>query len=248
LNQNKGVVLLNKIYQTMNELCIAGANLFVEESQKAILAKGRFSVALSGGATPRRLFQEIAKKEWHEKLEWDKIFIFWGDERFVPAEDEQSNQKMARESLLQYVPIPKKNIFPIPFAETVEQSAEQYEETLKQFFAEEWPEIDLVLLGMGLDGHTASLFPGSNALKEEKRWVVPSKTRALGPERITLTFPVLNHAALVCFVVTGKEKSEMVKRILQPAADELIYPAQGIQPQTGRLIWLLDESAAQFIS
>jgi len=239
---------LNKVYQDMHELCVAGANLFVEEAQKAIVTRGRFSVALSGGSTPRQLFEEIAKKEWHEKLDWHKIFIFWGDERFVPADDEQSNQKMARESLLRYVPIPEENIYPIPFTETPAKSAEQYEAILKEFFTDSWPQIDLILLGLGPDGHTASLFPASNALNEEKRWVCPSKTKAPGPERITLTFPVLNHAGLVCFMVTGKEKAEMVKQILKPVSTELIYPAQRIQPLNGRLIWLLDEAAAQFIS
>jgi len=239
---------LNKIYQNMNELCVAGANLFVEEAQKAIVARGRFSVALSGGSTPRRLFEEIAKKEWHEKLDWQRIFVFWGDERFVPADDAQSNQKMARESLLRYVPIPEENIFPIPFTETPTESAEKYEAVLKQFFPDSWPQIDLILLGLGPDGHTASLFPGSNALDEATRWVCPSKTKVPGPERITLTFPVLNRAGLVCFMVTGKEKAEMVKQILKPVSTELIYPAQRIQPLTGRLIWLLDQAAAQFIS
>lgn len=234
---------MKKVYPDMNELCVKTAEWFVEEANKAIAQHGKFTVALSGGSTPRQLFTELAKPEWQKQIDWSKVFVFWGDERLVAPTDAQSNQKMARETLLDHVSIPKENIISVPFLATAELSAMQYEAELKQVFSD-LPKFDLILLGLGADGHTASLFPGSKALTEETRWVCPSKSKAGGPERITLTYPVINHGSLVCFLVTGAEKAAMVKEILNAPLGSEVYPAERIRPTSGKLLWLLDQAAA----
>lgn len=238
-------MLMNKIYENVDELCTKTAEWFAAESAKAISARGRFLVALSGGSTPKRLFAELAKDEWKSQIEWSKIFFFWGDERFVAPEDELSNQKMTRKALLDHVPVPEKNIFPIPFLATPQQSADKYEETLKQIFSV-WPVFDVVFLGLGADGHTASLFPQSPALLEKTRWAAPSKPIDQEVERVTLTYPVLNRGRIVCFLVTGSEKAVMVKNILQ-GGPEPAFPAKGIKPESGNLIWVLDRPAAELL-
>jgi 6-phosphogluconolactonase len=238
-------MLMNKIYENVDELCTKTAAWFADEAAKAIEARGRFLVALSGGSTPKRLFAELAKDEWKSQIEWSKIFFFWGDERFVAPEDELSNQKMTRKALLDHVPVPEKNIFPMPFLATPQQSADKYEETLKQIFST-WPVFDLVFLGLGADGHTASLFPQSPALLEKTRWVAPSKPIDQAVERVTLTYPVLNRGRIVCFLVTGSEKAVMVKNILQGSVD-VSFPAKGIKPEAGELVWILDRAAAQLL-
>jgi len=234
---------MQKVYHDMNEVCVKTAEWFVAEANKAIAKQGKFTVALSGGATPRQLFMELAKAEWQKQMDWSKVIVFWGDERFVAPTDAQSNQKMARETLLDHVPIAKKNIIPVPFLATAELSAKQYEVELKQIFSD-LPQFDLILLGLGADGHTASLFPGSRALKEKIRWVCPSQPKTGGPERITLTYPVINNGALVCFLVTGAEKAAIVKEILEATPGSEEYPAQRIQPTSGNLMWMLDRAAA----
>ncbi len=236
---------MNKIYENVDELCTKTAAWFAAEAAKAIEARGRFLVALSGGSTPKRLFAELAKDEWKSQIDWSKIFFFWGDERFVAPEDELSNQKMTRKALLDHVPVPEKNIFPMPFLATPQQSADKYEETLKQIFSS-WPVFDLVFLGLGADGHTASLFPKSPALLEKTRWVAPSKPIDQEVERVTLTYPVLNRGRIVCFLVTGSEKAAMVKNILQGSA-ALSFPAKEIKPEAGELVWILDRAAAQLL-
>jgi len=238
-------MLMHKIYESVDELCTKTAAWFADEAAKAIEARGRFLVALSGGSTPKRLFAELAKDEWKSQIEWSKIFFFWGDERFVAPEDELSNQKMTRKALLDHVPVPEKNIFPIPFLATPQQSADKYEETLKQIFSV-WPVFDVVFLGLGADGHTASLFPQSPALLEKTRWAAPSKPIDQAVERITLTYPVLNRGRIVCFLVTGSEKAVMVKNILQGSA-ELSFPAKEIKPESGQLVWILDRAAAELL-
>jgi 6-phosphogluconolactonase len=234
---------MKKVYHDMNEVCVKTAEWFVAEANEAIAKHGKFTVALSGGSTPRQLFMELAKPEWQKQMDWSKVFVFWGDERFVARTDAQSNQKMARETLLDHVPVAEKNIIPVPFLATAELSAKQYEVELKKTFSN-LPKIDLILLGLGADGHTASLFPGSLALTEETRWVCPSQPKAGGPERITLTYPVINNGELVCFLVTGAEKAAIVKEILEATSGSEEYPAQRIQPTSGKLLWILDRAAA----
>jgi len=180
------------------------------------------------------------------RLDWQKTFFFFGDERHVPPTDPESNYRMADESLLSKLNIPQENIFRIP-AELADsgEAARAYEETLQQFFQfapGSFPSLDAVLLGMGPDGHTASLFPGTTALDERQHWVVANWVEKFSVFRITLTFPVLNSARAVMFLISGGEKAEMVRRALRDPAAGL--PCQQVRPENGELIWFLDEAAA----
>ncbi len=223
----------------------AAAIEFLQRARAAIQGSGRFTVALSGGSTPRSLYALLATQS---DAPWDKIKFFFSDERHVAPDHPDSNFRMASESLFSQAPIPKGNIFRVP-AEIpdADTAAQSYEQTLRQFFQlkdGELPRFDLILLGMGPDGHTASLFPGTAALHEDERlvaanWVEKSKTW-----RITLTYPVLNHAAAVLFMATGEEKQESLLQVLQGKPDPENYPAQGVQPTNGSLIWLVDQAAA----
>ncbi|CUH97291.1 hypothetical protein P22_3418 [Propionispora sp. 2/2-37] len=231
------------VYADPRELCLAAAELFTSQALTAISKRGDFRVALSGGSTPRQLYEELAKPFWRDRINWEKVLIFWGDERHVPAGDALSNQNMTRKALLDHIPIPAGNIFPIPFAESADAAARQYETTLHKLFPD-LPVFDLVLLGLGEDGHTASLFPGNKVLKEQTRWVCSARPLSGGPERVTLTYPVINQAASICFLVTGSNKAGIVRQIMEGNGSAVSYPAQKISPVNGQLTWLLDQAAA----
>jgi 6-phosphogluconolactonase len=219
---------------------------FHRVAEAAVGDRGRFSVALSGGNTPRGVYSLLAEE--HKELPWDKVHIFFGDERHVPPDDPDSNFRMASESLLTRVPIPEKNIHRILAEMDAIPAAQNYEAQLREFFhlaTSEWPRFDLVLLGLGDDGHTASLFPGTAALNESSRTVAANWVEKLQTFRITLTFPVLNHAADVVFLVSGESKAEIVSEVLRPG--EKKYPSQGVQPENGRLLWLMDHDAARLL-
>jgi 6-phosphogluconolactonase len=226
----------------------AAADEFVRQANAAIASKGRFTVALAGGSTPKGLYSLLAT---NYALPWDKIYFFFGDERHVPPDDPQSNYRMAREALLSKVPIPAQNIFRVP-AENPDaaQAAQTYEATLRQFFqpAEAFPRFDLILLGMGPDGHTASLFPDSKALQEKSRWVVSNWVEKFKTDRITLTLPVLNNAAVVMFLAAGEDKTETLKEVLQGTKPGEQFPSKLIRPANGQLIWLADKAAAAALS
>ena len=220
----------------------------IERSQEIILSRlrdsletrARFTIALAGGSTPKPLYEALAK----ESLPWSKIHVFWGDERYVPATDKDSNQKMAREAWLDNIDIPAENIHPMnTTAGEPEGDAQQHEAELHQFFQTqegEFPAFDLILLGMGDDGHTASLFPHTAALKERDRLVtVGSKD---GQPRLTFTIPLINQARCVLFLVAGANKRPALQEVFAPQADDEHYPSRSIQPQ-GELLWLLDQSA-----
>jgi len=233
-----------RVLNTPQELFQAAAAEFVGLAEQAIHTSGRFTVALSGGSTPRSLYALLAS-EVIPTLRWEKIYFFFSDERYVPADAPESNYRMAYEALLSKVPIPKENIFPVPTdAGSAEAAASSYEETLRSFFklkAGEFPRFDLILLGMGPDGHTASLFPGTAALEENQRLVVANWVEKFKTYRITFTLPVLNNAATVVFLVSGQEKAAMVCKVLRDGQD---LPARRVQPTNGRLIWMLDRAAA----
>jgi 6-phosphogluconolactonase len=219
---------------------------FHRVAEAAVGDRGRFSVALSGGNTPRGVYSLLAEE--HKELPWDKVHIFFGDERHVPPNDPDSNFRMASESLLTKVPIPEKNIHRILAELDAISAAQNYEAQLREFFhlaTSEWPRFDLVLLGLGDDGHTASLFPGTAALNEDSRTVAANWVEKLQTFRISLTFPVLNHAAEVIFLVSGASKAEIVNNVLRPG--EKKYPSQGVQPENGRLLWLVDQDAARLL-
>ena len=241
-----------KIVSDNPTLCRTAAQEFHRVAGDAVKERGRFSVALSGGNTPRGVYSVLA--EQYKELPWDRIHVFFGDERHVPPDHPDSNFRMANESLLSKVQIPQKNIHRIK-AELgrPESAAQDYADQLRAFFhvsdhhvsGDDWPRFDLILLGLGEDGHTASLFPDTAALKETSRMVVANWVEKLKTFRFTLTYPVLNHAAEVNFLVSGVGKAEILKDVLQPGARK--YPSQGVQPQNGRLLWLADQDAAKML-
>jgi len=208
-------------------------------------AEGRFAIALSGGSTPRRLYQFLAQASYRDSFPWDRTHVFWGDERFVPHSDARSNYRMTNEALLSHVPIAPANLHPIPTeGMTPEDAAREYERTLKSFYGAErldpkQPLFDVTFLGLGEDGHIASLFPGTSALSERERWVVAVTDGPLEP-RITLTYPALESSRLVLFLVTGAEKAAIFARVRR--GDQTL-PATRLRP-TGSLLWLVDAAAA----
>lgn len=228
----------------IDELGRKAADEWVRAAGAAIAGSGRFAAALSGGNTPRALYAVLAAVPFRERIAWDRVHLFWGDERAVPADHPDSNYRLAYETLLSKVPIPEKNIHRIKTELGPEKAAAAYEDSLRTFFAltgGAWPRFDLILLGVGEDGHTASLFPGSGAIHEEKRLAVATYVEKLKSHRITLTLPVLNHAANVFFLVSGESKAKVVKEIL---ASPTKLPAAQVEPADGRLLWLLDAPAA----
>jgi 6-phosphogluconolactonase len=229
----------------------AAANEFASRAIATVKTSGRFTVALAGGSTPKSFYSLLASND-RDSLPWDKMFFFWGDERHVPPDHPESNYRMASESLLSKVPVPAGNIFRVP-AENPEanQAAEAYEQTLRDFFhapAGTFPRLDLILLGMGPDGHTASLFPESNALHERSRLVDANWVEQFKTHRITLTLPVLNQAATVMFVVSGQDKAAALKEVFEGSQPPDFYPSKLVRPTNGNLIWLVDQAAASALS
>ena len=235
-----------KIVPDSDALAHRAAQEFHRLSEAAVQERGRFSVALSGGNTPRAVYTLLASE--HQQLPWDRIHIFFGDERHVPPDHPDSNFRMASESLLSKVPIPEKNIHRIRAELEAEAAAKEYEQQLREFFHladHDWPRFDLIFLGIGEDGHTASLFPGSKALTEASRRVVANWVEKFQAFRITLTFTVLNHAAEVLFMVSGAGKAQILSEVLRPGNRK--YPAQNVQPQNGQLLWLVDQDAGSLL-
>ncbi|HTC57501.1 MAG TPA: 6-phosphogluconolactonase [Candidatus Sulfotelmatobacter sp.] len=236
---------------TPQDLFQAAAEEVIRTATDAVAQRGRFTIALSGGSTPRSLYTLIAANA-SVNLPWDQMFFFWGDERHVPPEDPESNYRMAKESLLSKVPIPGANIFRIP-AENPDASAaaEAYEQTVRKFFAlapGDFPRFDLILLGLGPDGHTASLFPETAALQENSRIVVANWVKKLGTSRITFTLPTLNSARCVAFLVSGIDKAAVLHEVLEGHAPAEKYPSKLVQPSAGKLIWFVDKAAASELS
>jgi 6-phosphogluconolactonase len=236
---------------TPQDLFQAAAEEVIRSATDAVAKRGRFTIALSGGSTPRNLYTLIAANA-SATLPWSQMFFFWGDERHVPPDSPDSNYRMAKESLLSKVPIPPANIFPVP-AENPDaaQVAEVYEQTLRKFFAVasgEFPRFDLILLGMGPDGHTASLFPETAALQEKSRLVVANWVEKLGGSRITFTLPLLNSARCVAFLVSGTDKAAALHEVLEGNAPADKYPSRLVQPNEGKLIWFVDRAAASELS
>ncbi len=231
-----------RVLSNPEALSRAAAALFVRRARTAIRRAGRFAVALSGGQTPRRAYEWLACPPFRDAVEWTRVHVFWGDERCVPFEDPRSNARMAHEALLDHVPIPRSQIHPIVCAGDPEAAAARYEAALRDFFGERPPRFDLIFLGLGEDGHTASLFPFSPALEEQARWVAAVE----GPDipRVTLTFPVLNQARWVVFMVAGANKAAILREVQKGPLDPRRWPAQGIRPAAGRLLWLVDRAAA----
>jgi len=235
-----------RILNAPQELFQAAAAEFIALASTAIRDHRKFTVALSGGSTPKSLYSVLARSA----LPWDKIFFFWSDERHVPPDHPDSNYRMAKEALLSKVPVPPENIFRVRAEEkNANVVAKDYEEALRSFFGlrpGEFPRFDLILLGLGPDGHTASLFPNTAALNETKLLVVANWVEKFKANRITFTYPVLNNAACVIFLVSGADKADMVRTVLEDGRADL--PSQRVHPVNGRLLWLLDKGAASKLS
>lgn len=223
----------------------AAAEEFVRLSRESVEARGAFSVALSGGTTPRRVYELLASDEYNARVDWSKVHVFFGDERTVPPEHSDSNYRMAREALLSRVSIPAENIHRIEGLGDAVANASDYESVMRGFFGDvDWPRFDLVFLGMGDDGHTASLFPQTSALEETRAWVAGNWVEKLGAWRITLTAPAINAARRVVFHVTGASKAERLNEVLNGARDPTRLPSQMIRPRDGTLRWYVDRAAA----
>lgn len=217
-------------------------------ARQAIARSGRFTWVLSGGSTPRRLYTLLASGRFAGRVEWSHVHFFWGDERCVPPGDVDSNYRMARETLLDAVRPPPENVHRIIGEAEPSRAAASYEQVLRELFHVREdaspPRFDLVLLGMGADGHTASLFPGTAPLIEKTRWVMANHVEDLASWRVTLTPVIINAAAQIVFLVAGSDKADRLKQVLQGKSDLAALPAQLIQPARGELIWLVDADAA----
>jgi 6-phosphogluconolactonase len=212
----------------------------------ACATPGRFAIALSGGSTPKRLYQLLAAAPLREAMPWERVHLFWGDDRFVPWDDPNSNYGMAREAMIAHVPLPPGNVHGIAFRGSAADAAGEYEDLLKSFYGGDTldparPLFDVVLLGMGPDGHTASLFPGKPAVEERHRWAIDVPEPGLNPHvpRVTLTYPALDSAKSAAFVAAGADKTAMMRRVL---ADERELPSARISP-VGELVWFVDRAA-----
>ncbi len=241
-----------RILPDANGIAQTGAAEFLEAAREAVREKGSFCVALAGGSTPKALYGLLASNALLQaKVPWSKIQFFFGDERHVPPDNDESNFRMATEAMLSKAPVDPKQVHRIKGEErNAAQAAEEYEDELRASFklqAGQLPRFDLVLLGMGSEGHTASLFPGTKALQEERRLVVSNWIGKLYTDRITLTPPVLNNAARVIFMVHGDEKAPALKAVLEGPYEPEQLPAQMIHPKNGRVLWLVDPSAASML-
>ncbi|MCO6439578.1 MAG: 6-phosphogluconolactonase [Nitrococcus mobilis] len=237
-----------RVLETPQALARAAAHEFASRATVAVQEKGMFAAALAGGRTPKTLYSLLADDaELQQKFPWQHTHFFWGDERAVPPDHPNSNFRMAQTALFSRVPVPAANLHRIKSELAPPQAATAYEQTLVEFFhlqPNALPRFDLVLLGLGPDGHTASLFPGTCALREPQRLAVANWIGKLGTERITLTAPVFNNAACVIFLVSGTDKAIALKSVLEGRYEPEQLPAQLIKPHAGALKWMVDTAAA----
>lgn len=232
------------VFQTSEQLALAAAERFVEAAKHSQETHGRFSVALAGGRTPTHIYELLATDSFRNRVEWSRVDVFFGDERCVQQDHPESNYAMAHRALLSKVPIPEANVQRITGEGDPTESAREYEARLRNFFGPmPWPRFDLVFLGMGEDGHTASLFPKSEALDEPLQLVVPTKSPQ-GQCRITLTLGAFSHAARIIFLVTGEEKAATLSDVMQRQSGSRRLPASLVKPIDGTLEWLVDRKAA----
>lgn len=233
------------VYKDADEVCSALADWITVLIDKTLQVKEIFTWALSGGETPKKLYSILATPPYNEKIKWNRLHFFWGDERFVPFNDEHSNAKMAFDNLLSKVNIPPGQVHKIWTDISPVESARQYQKILHKYFDDKQTTFDLTVLGLGEDGHTLSLFPGSEILNDQQSWVKAVHTEEKG-ERITLMPSVVNRSSAVVFLVTGKNKAKVLKDILEDGNNS--YPADLIRPLNNELYWFIDESAAQLLN
>ena len=239
------------ICRDVDDLNRKAAEQFIGLAQKAIQQSGQFTVALSGGATPKGLYSLLASPDYKERVDWRRVHLFWGDERCVPPDHPESNFRMVQESLLSKVQIPSENVHRMMGENEPEQSAAEYEEHLRQFFHLSLgavPQFDLIFLGLGEDGHTASLFPGSSALDDTEHLVATVYVEKLKAHRLTVTLPVINAAAEIVFLVAGRSKSPVVKELLSAGSQKLNYPAAKVKPVHGHVTWLVTQDAGESLT
>lgn len=229
-----------RVYRSLEELSIAAAAAIADDLHSAAAELGRATIALSGGDTPRLLHRLLARQ--HDTLPWERIHVYWGDERYVPHDDPESNSHMARNTLLNYVPVVATHVHPMPTdAPNPDDAARAYELLLEDEFGG-LPRFDVMVMGLGADGHTASLFPGSPALKETERWVVPSRASYEPIQRLTMTLPVFNNSRALHFLVAGADKRAALACALgEPTRS---CPASLVRPTEGAVTWWVDEAAA----
>ena len=232
-----------KIYKDADDLSNATAEWIADLITKTLQKQDRFTIALSGGSTPQKLHQVLARN-YKDKIDWSRLHIFWGDERAVPFDDERNNAKMAYETLLNHVPVPASQIHVMRTDIEPEASAKQYDEILHHYFDNHDTTFDLVLLGMGDDGHTLSLFPGTEIIHEKKAWVKAFYLQPQSMYRISLTAPVANRSATIAFLTTGKNKASTLRSVLKGEFNPEVFPSQLIKPEQGELYWFVDEAAA----
>ncbi|HEV2491008.1 MAG TPA: 6-phosphogluconolactonase [Candidatus Acidoferrales bacterium] len=232
-----------RVFADLESLSRAAAEESARAVGEAVRSRGRCLIALSGGHTPSRMY-ELWATEYREKIPWGKVHFFWGDERFVPADDPKSNYRMAKLSLLDRVPVQAENIHPVVTSyANADEAAQVYENTLRRFFGDAGPTFDILFLGMGGEGHTASLFPDSPALAEQKRWVVGVRAPVDPPVRVSLTFPVLRRARETFFLIAGADKKGVIEELTRdPKAAGKKFPVAMLRPE-GRAIWFLDQAA-----
>jgi 6-phosphogluconolactonase len=234
------------VYETPEELAEAAARDFASRAEEIIDERGRFAVALAGGSTPKATYEVLARNYANE-LDWSKVHVFFGDERTVPPDHEDSNYRMARETLLLHIRVG--SVHRMRCELPPEEAAAAYERELREFFgADDVPRLDLILGGLGEDGHTLSLFPETAALDVTDRWVVANPVLKLGTTRLTLTIPVLNASRAVTFLVAGESKAEALKEVLEGDADPRAYPAKLVRPESGDLTWMVDRAAARSLT
>lgn len=235
------------VLKNLDEIAREAARRVVSIARDAIVNRGRFDIALSGGTTPRSLYQLLASDEYRSQIDWTKACVFWGDERRVPPGDPESDYRMAHELLLAHVAVPEENIFRMQGEGLLNSAKVDYENKLTKHFnlaRREFPRFDLILLGLGADGHTASIFPGTRAVSDLTNLVIIYEVPQLGAERMTISRSVINNARNILFLVSGEDKAAALEATLEGAKQPSRYPAQGITPVDGELTWLVDKAAA----
>jgi 6-phosphogluconolactonase len=236
-----------QIFPNSRDLARAAAEYFAARCREAVEERGSFTIALSGGSTPKLLFELLADRDepFRDQIAWSSIHFFWSDERHVPPDHPDSNYRMANEAMLSRIPMTTNNVHRVLSENpSAAEAATDYEETLVEITQQSLPRLDLILLGLGIDGHTASIFPGSEVLHETKRLVAAPWVEKFQTYRITMTLPLLNNGATIVFLVSGSEKATIVKAVFQGPEK---YPAQAVKPTDGELLWMLDDDAASEI-
>ncbi|MBE7172300.1 MAG: 6-phosphogluconolactonase [Williamsia sp.] len=235
-------------YNNPDELSYAVADWMINQISETVKKTGRFTIALSGGSTPQRLYSILATEPYSQKIDWSKLHIFYGDERVVPFEDTRNNAKMSYDTLLNHVPVPASQIHIMKTDIGPEEAARQYEAILHEYFDHSGTTFDLTLLGMGDDGHTLSVFPGSELVDDKAGWARAIWVPAQDMYRITLTPELVNKSAVVAFLTTGANKSAPLKQVIKGAPNPHQYPSQLIKPTNGELYWFVDKEAAKELS